>query len=60
VFSQVDTAYDAMDRKTKETVSSGGTAYAVTRYGYDGSGRLQSASGRVAATLSYDPLRHAR
>jgi RHS repeat-associated protein len=47
VFSQVDTAYDAMDRKTKETVSSGGTAYAVTQYSYDGSGLLECTAVRM-------------
>ncbi len=39
VFRQVDTAYDALSRKVRETVSSGGTPYTVTQTSYDGYGR---------------------
>ncbi|MBN8809655.1 MAG: hypothetical protein J0I47_15665 [Sphingomonas sp.] len=47
VFSQVDTTYDAMDRKLTETVSSGGTANGLTQYSYDSLGRLDCTAVRM-------------
>ncbi|WBY08219.1 hypothetical protein PIB19_01285 [Sphingomonas sp. 7/4-4] len=47
VFSQIDTVYDAMDRKLKESVSSGGTAYQVTQYSYDAGERLECTAVRM-------------
>jgi RHS repeat-associated protein len=51
VFQQVDTAYDAMDRKTVEKVSSVtagvATAEGVTQYSYDSSGRLECTAVRM-------------
>lgn len=47
VFSQVDTVYDAMDRKLKDSVSSGGTTYQITQYSYDSSGRLECTAVRM-------------
>jgi RHS repeat-associated protein len=47
VFSQADTVYDAMDRKLKESVSSGGVTYQVTQYSYDAAGRLECTAVRM-------------
>lgn len=47
IFSQTITAYDAMDRKTIEKVSSGGVDYAVTQYSYDAAGRLECTAVRM-------------
>jgi len=47
VFSQVDTTYDVMSRKLLEVVSSSGTAYAATQYGYDTLGRLECTAIRM-------------
>ncbi|WBY08319.1 hypothetical protein PIB19_01975 [Sphingomonas sp. 7/4-4] len=47
VFSQVDTTYDAMDRKLKESVSSGGVTYQITQYSYDVVGRLECTAVRM-------------
>jgi RHS repeat-associated protein len=47
VFSQVDTGYDALDRKVKVTLSSGGTAYSVTQYSYDAVGRSDCTAVRM-------------
>jgi RHS repeat-associated protein len=47
VFSQVDTVYDGLDRKVKESVSSGGTVYSVTQYSYDVAGRLECTAIRM-------------
>ncbi len=47
VFSQVDTTYDAMDRKLIEKVSSGGTVYGATQYSYDAVGRLDCIAVRM-------------
>ena len=53
VFSQVATAYDALDHKVTETVSSvsGGaaTAQTVTQYSYDAVGRLSCTAVRMNA-----------
>ncbi|WP_152616502.1 RHS repeat domain-containing protein [Sphingomonas sp. ERG5] len=40
IFQTVDTSYDVMNRKIRETLSSGGTPYSVTQYSYDLAGRL--------------------
>lgn len=56
VFSQVDTTYDAMDRKTMEKTSSGGAVYAVTQYSYDTTGRLQCTAVRMnPSTFGSEP-----
>ncbi len=47
LFSQVDTTYDLIDHKLKETVSSGGTVYRVTQYSYDSAGRLECTAVRM-------------
>lgn len=47
VFQTAATTYDAMDRKLTETVSSGGTAYSLTQYSYDSSGRLECTAVRM-------------
>ena len=39
ILRQVDTTYDAMDRKVAERMSSNGTVYAATQYSYDPNGR---------------------
>lgn len=51
VFSQVDTSYDAMDRKLREDVSSGGVTYQVTQYSYDSAGRLDCTAVRMDTAL---------
>jgi RHS repeat-associated protein len=43
----VDTIYDIMGRKLKESKSGGGTVYAVTQYSYDSSGRLECTAFRM-------------
>ena len=40
VQQTIDAVYDALDRKVRESVSSGGAAYQVTQYSYDVVGRL--------------------
>ncbi|NIJ20281.1 RHS repeat-associated protein [Sphingomonas naasensis] len=47
IFSQVDTAYDAMDRKIVERVWASGVNYAVTQYSYDNVGRLECTAVRM-------------
>ncbi|WP_158298853.1 RHS repeat domain-containing protein [Sphingomonas psychrotolerans] len=47
IFSQVDTTYDAMGRKTIERVWGNGVNYAVTQYHYDPAGRLDCAAVRM-------------
>lgn len=47
VHQRVDTLYDGLDRKIKETVSSGGTPYQITQYSYDAVGRLQCTAVRM-------------
>ena len=47
IAQQTDTAYDAMDRKIREDVSSGGVTYQVTQYSYDTAGRLECAAVRM-------------
>jgi RHS repeat-associated protein len=47
VVSQVDTAYDSMNRKVREAMSGSGVTTAVTEYGYDLAGRLKCAAVRM-------------
>lgn len=47
IFQTIDTSYDGLDRKTKETLSSGGTAYTVTQYSYDALGRSDCTTVRM-------------
>lgn len=47
VHSQVDTVYDAMDRKLNERLSSGGAPYGLTQYSYDAVGRLECTAVRM-------------
>lgn len=47
VQTRTDFVYDGMDRKIKESVSSGGSVYQVTQYSYDVVGRLQCIAVRM-------------
>jgi RHS repeat-associated protein len=47
VHQVIDHAYDALDRKTRETVSAGGTAYSVTQQSYDAIGRPECSATRM-------------
>lgn len=47
VFSRVDTVYDALDRKTVERASGGGTTYTTTQYSYNDLGLLECAAVRM-------------
>ncbi|MDP9421352.1 MAG: RHS repeat-associated core domain-containing protein [Pseudomonadota bacterium] len=47
IFKTIDTQYDALDRKVKESVSSGGPIYAVTQYSYNTDGRLECSAVRM-------------
>jgi len=47
VFQTATVTYDAMDRKLTETLSAGGTAYSLTQYSYDSSGRLECTATRM-------------
>jgi RHS repeat-associated protein len=47
IFSQVDTTYDAMNRKIVERVWAAGVNHAVTQYSYDAMGRLECAAARM-------------
>ncbi|MGA9581596.1 MAG: hypothetical protein WBR13_06475, partial [Allosphingosinicella sp.] len=47
VVSQVDTLYDAMDRKVREAVSGSGVITGVTEYGYSLAGRLKCTAVRM-------------
>ncbi len=57
VFSQVDTIYDAFDRKIQETVSAGGTAYRMTQFSYNSMGLQECTAVRMnpAAFASTPP-----
>jgi len=46
-LESIDSTYDLMGRKLKETKSAGGTIYTVTQYSYDGSGRLDCTAVRM-------------
>lgn len=47
VREQTDFVYDVMDRKVRETLSSGGTAYRLTQTSYDAVGRVQCVAERM-------------
>ncbi|HET9638053.1 MAG TPA: hypothetical protein VFP12_02490, partial [Allosphingosinicella sp.] len=47
IVSQVDTAYDSMGRKVRESASGGGIVSGVTEYGYDLAGRLKCTAVRM-------------
>lgn len=47
VLRRIDTVYDVMGRKTKETLSAEGTAHTLTQYGYDALGRLECTAVRM-------------
>ncbi|MGY4397339.1 RHS repeat-associated protein [Sphingomonas sp. UYAg733] len=47
IFQTIDTTYDLLDRKTSEKLSSGGTAYSLTQYSYDLSGRVECTAVRM-------------
>lgn len=47
IFRTLDTAYDAMGRKLKDVVSSGGTPFSVTQYSYDIDGQLECTAVRM-------------
>ena len=47
VSERVDTTYDALDRKTVETLTAGGTVQTLTQYSYDITGRLECTAVRM-------------
>lgn len=47
IFNQVDTTYDALDRKIVERVWASGVNHAVTQYSYDAVGRLECSAVRM-------------
>jgi RHS repeat-associated protein len=47
IHQTVDIVYDGMDRKVKESASSGGAVYQVTQYSYDTVGRLKCTAVRM-------------
>jgi len=47
ISQTIETAYDLLDRKTKEVISSGSTAYTITQYSYDVVGRLECTAVRL-------------
>lgn len=47
VLQTQTTAYDSGSRKSQDSLSAGGTTYAVTQYGYDTSGRPQCVAQRM-------------
>ncbi|MET1111784.1 MAG: hypothetical protein ABWX67_09700, partial [Allosphingosinicella sp.] len=53
---RIDTEYDALDRKTREWMSSGATAHVVTEYSYDLAGRLQCTAVRMNPDAWAAPL----
>jgi RHS repeat-associated protein len=50
-FQVLDSAYDAMGRKTQEKTYSGATTYSVTQFSYDTMGRLQCKAVRMNAAV---------
>jgi RHS repeat-associated protein len=50
VFQRVDTTYDALDRKTVETLSAGGVVLSVTQTSYDNLGRIDCTAVRMNAS----------
>ena len=55
IFRQVDTQYDALNRKTREALSSGGTTQTLTQYSYDADGRLECTAVRMNAAVFASP-----
>ncbi len=51
VQQRVEMVYDLLDRKVKESASSGGIVYQLTQYSYDSVGRLQCAAVRMDPAL---------
>ena len=47
---QVDTQYDAVGRKTRDTITVGSTDYRITSYSYDASGRPECTAIRMTLT----------
>jgi RHS repeat-associated protein len=47
VLRSVDTAYDAMGRKLRESMSAGGAVRTLTQYSYDSLGRLECTATRM-------------
>lgn len=47
IQQHIDTAYDGLDRKVKESLWSGGALYQVTQYSYDTVGRLKCTAVRM-------------
>jgi RHS repeat-associated protein len=47
IHQQTDIVYDAMGRKLREKLSSGGTDYALTQYSYDNMGRVECTAVRM-------------
>ncbi len=47
VLQTLDKTHDAMSRKTRDTLSSGGTVHAVTQYSYDALGRPECTAVRM-------------
>ena len=47
ILERVDTIYDAMDRKLRDTLTVGGVVRTVTQYSYDGLGRLECTAVRM-------------
>jgi RHS repeat-associated protein len=56
VVSQVDTLYDAMDRKVREAVSGGGVTTGVTEYSYDLASRPKCTAVRMNPDVWAVPL----
>lgn len=52
VSKVTDIAYDGLDRKVRETVSTGGQVGGVTQYSYDADGRVVCTAVRMQPTLS--------
>jgi RHS repeat-associated protein len=47
ILQTIDTTYDAVDHKTKETLSGGGSVQTATQFSYDSLGRLQCTAVRM-------------
>ncbi|MEA3049564.1 MAG: hypothetical protein QOG84_1400, partial [Sphingomonadales bacterium] len=51
VLQTIDTAYDALDRKTRESVSAGATTFTLTQSSYDNAGRLACTAVRMNSAV---------
>lgn len=51
VLRNTDTAYDLLGRKVQDSVTAGGTLYAVTQYSYDALGRSDCTAQRMNPTV---------